>query len=232
MQALALVMYTWVENVAIYLFETGIWQILFICTFVFDCFSKFYTFHDAWAHTASMSIFPTYACLLKPVGIDVQTSNIHTRKCFVFTNIFTIHGYYFRVLYFDFAWFMWKRVEYVGWPIAEHTWHLADACRLKPIWIQAQNQSCKNWTFLYANLSFDCFSNVCNFQDTFESSQDVSADSKFVDTVFPTDAFLLKLVGIDVLQAEVTRQHVFKRIFAILGGSLQIFLFILFVNVL
>ena len=114
-QALALVMYTWVENVAIYLFKTGIWQNLFICTFFFDCFSTFYTFHDAWAHTASMPIFPTSACLLKPVGIDVQTSNTRTRNiCFVFTSIFTIHGYYFRILYLDLPWFMWKRVEYVG----------------------------------------------------------------------------------------------------------------------
>jgi len=107
MRALALVIYTWVENVAIYLFETDIWKNLFICTFFFDWFPKIYAFHDAWADTASMSIFPTYACLLKPVGIDVQTSNTHTRKiCFIFTNIFTIHGYYFRILYFDFAWFM------------------------------------------------------------------------------------------------------------------------------
>ena len=51
-------------------------------------------------------------------------------------------------------------------------------------------------------------------------------------SIFPADAFLLKLVGIDVQQAEVTRKHILKRIFAILGGSLQIFLFILFVNVL
>jgi len=71
MQALALVIYTWVENVAIYLFEASIWQNLFVCTFCFDCFSKLYTFHDAWAHTTSMSIFPTYTCLLKPAGIDV-----------------------------------------------------------------------------------------------------------------------------------------------------------------
>jgi len=114
MQALAVAIYTWVKNVAIYLFETGIWQNIFICTFFFDCFSKFYTFHDAWVHTASMSIFPNFACLPKPVGIDVQTSNTHTRKiCFALTNIFKIHGYYFRILYFDFAWFMWKRVEYM-----------------------------------------------------------------------------------------------------------------------
>jgi len=50
--------------------------------------------------------------------------------------------------------------------------------------------------------------------------------------MFPTDAFLLKLIGIDVQQAEVTRKHIFESIFASLGESLQIFLFILFVNVL
>jgi len=51
-------------------------------------------------------------------------------------------------------------------------------------------------------------------------------------SIFPTNAFLLKLVGIDMQHAEVTRKHIFKRIFAILGASLQISLFILFVNVL
>ena len=51
-------------------------------------------------------------------------------------------------------------------------------------------------------------------------------------SIFPTDAFLLKLIGIDVQQAEGTRKHIFERIFAIFGGSLQIFHFILFVNVL
>jgi len=50
--------------------------------------------------------------------------------------------------------------------------------------------------------------------------------------MFPDDAFLLKLVGTAVQQSEVTRKHIFKRIFAILGESLQIFLFIIFVNVL
>jgi len=59
---------------------------------------------------------------------------------------------------------------------------LADACRLKSIGIQAQNQGLwKQETILYANFSFDCFSNVCTFQDTFEGSHDVSADSKLVD---------------------------------------------------
>jgi len=32
--------------------------------------------------------------------------------------------------------------------------------------------------------------------------------------IFPADAFLLKVVGIDVQQAEVTRKHMFKHIFA------------------
>ena len=59
---------------------------------------------------------------------------------------------------------------------------LADTCLLKSIGIQAQNQaSWKQETFLYVNFFFDCFSNVCTFQDTFEGSQDVSADSKLVD---------------------------------------------------
>jgi len=38
-------------------------------------------------------------------------------------------------------------------------------------------------------------------------------------SIFPTDAFLLKLVGIDVQQAEVTRKHMFKHTFAISGTS-------------
>jgi len=33
-------------------------------------------------------------------------------------------------------------------------------------------------------------------------------------SIFPADAFLLKLVGIYVQQAEVTRKHMFKHIFA------------------
>ena len=38
-------------------------------------------------------------------------------------------------------------------------------------------------------------------------------------SIFPTDAFLLKLVGIDVQQAEVTRKHMFKHTFAISSTS-------------
>jgi len=44
-------------------------------------------------------------------------------------------------------------------------------------------------------------------------------------SIFPTDAFLLKLVGIDVQQAEVTRMHMFKHTLAILGASVKIILF-------
>jgi len=52
-------------------------------------------------------------------------------------------------------------------------------------------------------------------------------------SIFPTDAFLLKLVGIDVQQAEATRKHMFKHTFAISGASTRIFLlFTMFVNVL
>ena len=52
----------------------------FICTFFVDSFSNFYTFHDAWPHTASISIFPTNACLIKLVGVGVQTSNSDLHK--------------------------------------------------------------------------------------------------------------------------------------------------------
>jgi len=38
-------------------------------------------------------------------------------------------------------------------------------------------------------------------------------------SIFPTDAFPLKLVGFDVQQAEVTGKHMFKHIFAIFGAS-------------
>jgi len=44
-------------------------------------------------------------------------------------------------------------------------------------------------------------------------------------SIFPTDAFLLKLIGIDVQQAEVTRKDAFKPILAILGGSYKSFYF-------
>jgi len=39
----------------------------------------------------------------------------------------------------------------------------------------------KTRNILYANFSFDCFSNICTFQDTFEGLQDVNAGSKLVD---------------------------------------------------
>jgi len=44
-------------------------------------------------------------------------------------------------------------------------------------------------------------------------------------SIFPTEAFLLKLVGIDVQQAEVTRKHMFKHMFAIFGASVKSFYF-------
>ena len=55
---------------------------VFICTLFLCVFSNYLYFHDAWAHTANMSIFPPDACLLKPVGIDVQTSNSYKRNMF------------------------------------------------------------------------------------------------------------------------------------------------------
>jgi len=74
----------------------------------------------------------------------------------------------------------------------------------------------KTSNILNAKFSFDCFSNVCTFQDTFEGLYDV---------IFPTEAFLQKLVGIDVQQAEVTRKHTFKPILAILSRSYKSFYF-------
>jgi len=52
-------------------------------------------------------------------------------------------------------------------------------------------------------------------------------------SIFPTDTFLLKLVGIDVQQVEATRKHMFEHMFAILDASVKIILlFMMFVNVL
>jgi len=52
-------------------------------------------------------------------------------------------------------------------------------------------------------------------------------------SIFPTDAFILKLVGIDVQHAEVTRKHMFKHTFAISGASVKIILLsMMSVNVL
>ena len=42
-------------------------------------------------------------------------------------------------------------------------------------------------------------------------------------SIFPTDAFLLKLVGIDVQQPDVTRKHMFKHTFAISCASITNF---------
>ena len=47
-----------------------------------------------------------------------------------------------------------------------------------------KGKSCKNNTISCANFSFDCFSNVCTFQNTSEGSQDVRADSKLVDIFY------------------------------------------------
>jgi len=46
--------------------------------------------------------------------------------------------------------------------------------------VQSQG-SRKQEAFLSAKVSFDCFSNVCTFQDTFEGLHDVTAESKLVD---------------------------------------------------
>jgi len=52
----------------------------FICTFFVDSFSNFYTFHVAWVHTASIARFSTNPCLIKLLGVGVQTSNSYLHK--------------------------------------------------------------------------------------------------------------------------------------------------------
>jgi len=74
---------------------------------------------------------------------------------------------------------------------------LADACRLKSIGIQAQNQSCKNNKHFYMQTfpsivfqMFALFMILLKVRKIW--AQTVSS------SIFPTDSFLLKLVGIDV----------------------------------
>ena len=108
---------------------------------------------------------------------------------------------------------------------------LPDPCRLKSIGIQAQNQSCKiNKHFYMQTFLSIVFQMLALFKILLKVRKMWAQTAS--SSIFPTDAFLLKLVGIALQQAEVTTKHTFKRIFAILSGSLQIFLFILFVNVL
>ena len=88
----------------------------------------------------------------------------------------------FEILHLDVACFMWKRVHWQAYSRAYMENFHAHACCLKFTGIQWQNQwSWKQKTFLYASYSFDCFSNVCTFQNTFEDSQDVRAECKLVD---------------------------------------------------
>jgi len=88
--------------------------------FSFDGFPNISTIHYPWVHAASILIFPADACLTKLLGIDVQTSSSNT-------HMFYIHKHFhnsvcsFQILYFDVAWFMWKRMQCVSWPIARAT---------------------------------------------------------------------------------------------------------------
>jgi len=95
---------------------------------------------------------------------------------------------------------------------------VADACRLKCIGIQAQRQELqKQETPLYANFSFDCFQMFALFKILLKVQKMCAQTASLL--IFPTDAFLLNPVGIDVQQAEVTRKHMFKHIFAIFSAS-------------
>jgi len=58
----------------------------------------------------------------------------------------------------------------------------SDACRLKCIGIPWQNQrSCNKKHFYTQTFPSIVFSNVCTFENTFESSQHVRAECKLVD---------------------------------------------------
>jgi len=60
------------------------------------------------AYTASISIFPTNACLIKLVGVGVQTSNsdLHKQDMFYIHKHFHNSGGSCQILHFDVAWFM------------------------------------------------------------------------------------------------------------------------------
>jgi len=58
----------------------------------------------------------------------------------------------------------------------------ADTCRLKCSGIPWQNQqSCNKEDFYTQTFPWIVFSNVCTFENTFESSRDVRAECKLVD---------------------------------------------------
>jgi len=140
-----------------------------------------------------------------------------------------IFEYYISTLH----WFMWKRVQcvWLAYSRAYFANFLADACRQQCIGIQAQ-RVVKTINIFIWNHFLQLFFKCLHFWRYLWKVRKIWAQTANF-SIFLTDAFLLKLFRIDVQQAEVTKKHIFKHIFAILGGSLQIFLpFMIFVSVL
>ena len=103
---------------------------------------------------------------------------------------------------------------------------LADACRQSALKFKRIPKGHENKKYFYMQnfpsivyqMFLFCFFkillNICKMWAQTASS-----------STFPTDAFPLKLIGIDVQQAEVTRKHTFKPVLAILDGSYKTFYF-------
>jgi len=108
---------------------------------------------------------------------------------------------------------------------------LADACRQQCIGIRAQRVLRTINIFIW-NHFLQLFFKCLHFSRYLSKVRKIWGQTANLSKIL-ADAFLLKLFGIDVQQAEFTKKHMFKHIFAILSGSLQIFLpFMIFVFVL
>ena len=71
---------------------------LCVCSFFFFCNSTFFHSGHVIKHPLTRSAPTELRLLQATVGIDVQTSNIYTRKmCFIYTDIFTILGGSFQI---------------------------------------------------------------------------------------------------------------------------------------
>jgi len=94
----------------------------------------------------------------------------------------------------------------------------AHACCLKCTGLQCQNQwSWKQETFYMQTFPSIVFEMFALFKILLKICKMCAQTASLF--IFPTDAFLPKLVGIDVQQADVTGRHMFKHIFAIFGAS-------------
>ena len=135
-------------------------------------------------------------------------------------------GYYFQIRYFDVAWFSWKKsaVSKLAYCRAYLAIFLADACRQSGLKFKRKAKGNENKKHFYMQTFpsivfqmlalFKILLKVCTMWAQTASS-----------SIFPTDAFLLTLLGIDVQQAEVARKDTFKPILAILSRSYKSFYF-------